>query len=222
MPSPILVAVPTTFHTAAYPLAIGSIPHLYLIVAGIVVIVLLAMRFRAVRDVFNFVLTAALLTTLAVLLLQRGQFDPYLSKIATRLHLTDQQVVGDDVRIRMSPDGHFWVHATIDGVPRRMLVDSGATVTALSSATAQQAGLNVGETVFPVVLQTANGAITAQTATVGTLKLGDIVARDLPVVVSPAFGDANVIGMNFLSKLKSWRVENSTLILVPHHPQTGN
>jgi aspartyl protease family protein len=30
-----------------------------------------------------------------------------------------------------------------------------------------------------------------------------------------------VIGMNFLSKLKSWRVEGQTLILEPHHPQTA-
>jgi aspartyl protease family protein len=28
--------------------------------------------------------------------------------------------------------------------------------------------------------------------------------------------------MNFLSKLQSWRVENGTLILVPHHPQPGS
>jgi aspartyl protease family protein len=47
------------------------------------------------------------------------------------------------------------------------------------------------------------------------LKLGDIVARDLPVVVSPAFGDTDVLGMNFLSQLKSWRVEGRTLILTP-------
>jgi aspartyl protease family protein len=25
--------------------------------------------------------------------------------------------------------------------------------------------------------------------------------------------------MNFLSRLKSWRVEGQTLILTPHHPQ---
>jgi len=38
-------------------------------------------------------------------------------------------------------------------------------------------------------------------------------------VVSPAFGETNVLGMNFLSRLASWRVEENTLILVPHHPQ---
>jgi aspartyl protease family protein len=39
------------------------------------------------------------------------------------------------------------------------------------------------------------------------------------VVVSPAFGNMNVVGMNFLSRLKSWRVEDGVLILQPHHPQ---
>ena len=33
------------------------------------------------------------------------------------------------------------------------------------------------------------------------------------------FGDIDVLGMNFLSRLKSWRVEGRTLILTPHHPQ---
>jgi len=29
------------------------------------------------------------------------------------------------------------------------------------------------------------------------------------------------VGMNFLSRLKSWRVEGRTLILTPNHPQGG-
>ena len=72
-----------------------------------------------------------------------------------------------------------------------------------------------------MIIQTANGSIRAQTATLPELRIGNIVARDLPVVTSPAFGDMDVVGMNFLSRLKSWRVEGKTLILVPHHPQTS-
>jgi aspartyl protease family protein len=40
--------------------------------------------------------------------------------------------------------------------------------------------------------------------------------------VAPGLGDANVIGMNLLSRLASWRVEDNTLILVPHHPQADS
>ena len=48
----------------------------------------------------------------------------------------DQSVVGSEVRIPMADDGHFWARATVNGVERTMLVDSGATVTALSTGTA--------------------------------------------------------------------------------------
>ena len=100
----------------------------------------------------------------------------------------------------------------------RKFVVVGATVTALSAQTASAAGLKVEKPIFPLLIQTANGQISADTATVPELRLGNVAARDLPVLVSPAFGDTDVLGMNFLSRLKSWRVEGNTLVLVPHHP----
>ena len=38
---------------------------------------------------------------------------------------------------------------------------------------------------------------------------------DLTVFVASNFGDLDVLGMNFLSRLKSWRVEGNVLILEP-------
>jgi aspartyl protease family protein len=70
-----------------------------------------------------------------------------------------------------------------------------------------------------VILHTANGAATAETGAIDELRVGNIVARNLRVVTAPGLGELNVLGMNFLSKLQSWRVEGRTLILVPHHPQ---
>ncbi len=128
----------------------------------------------------------------------------------------DQQVSGTETRIRMSDDGHFWADVDIDGVRRRMLIDSGATTTALSSTTAKAAGLDSDESPFPAVISTANGMVSARTATAKRVTIGSITATDLGIVTSPSFGDTDVIGMNFLSKLGSWRVENKTLILTPN------
>jgi aspartyl protease family protein len=119
----------------------------------------------------------------------------------------------------MSSDGHFWAKATINGVERRMLIDSGATVTAVSQDTAAQASIAKGAEMMPVVLRTANGMTPAQTGTIEELRVGNVTARNLKVVSSPALGDLNVLGMNFLSRLASWRVEGRTLIMVPNHPQ---
>jgi aspartyl protease family protein len=100
-----------------------------------------------------------------------------------------------------------------------MLIDSGATITALSEGTAEAANIGASTGLTPVVLRTANGVAPAKTGTVDELRIGNIVARDLKVVTAPGLGGLDVLGMNFLSKLKSWRVEDGTLIMVPHHPQ---
>lgn len=200
--------------------AVPGIPtSILVIVLAVIVAGLIARRVPVLRVTISILSWLILGGLVLSLVHQREQFDPYIQRAMQILNLQDQNVVGDTVRIRMSPDGHFWARVSVDGVSRRMLVDSGATLTALSVASAQAAGLRPRAPVMPVVLNTANGMIRAQTAKVETLKLGTIRAYDLPVVVSPAFGDTDVLGMNFLSRLKSWRVEGQTLILEPHHPK---
>lgn len=189
------------------------------VVLAVVLAGIIARRVPILRVAISLLSWLLLGGLLFVLLQQRQQFDPYIQRAMQILNLQDQSVVGDTVRIRMAPDGHFWARVTVNGVSRRMLVDSGATLTALSSATAEAAGLKPGMPAFPVVLNTANGMIRAETARVDSLRIGTIRADKMPVVVSPAFGETDVLGMNFLSRLKSWRVEGSTLILEPHHPQ---
>ena len=147
---------------------------------------------------------------------QREHLRPLWEGAKNALTGDEQQVVGDTVRIAMSPDGHFYAAVTINGVERRMLVDSGATTTALSTATAKAAGLEVDTSGFGRMIETANGTVVADRATVRELRVGSVVARDLAVVVAPNDGDTDVIGMNFLSQLASWRVEERTLILTPH------
>ena len=137
------------------------------------------------------------------------------ARVASLLGDDEQKVSGDTIRIRKAPDGHFWATASINGVERRMLVDSGATVTSLSLATAHAADLDLEQNPIPTSLSTANGIVFARTSSVTKLTLGPITASDLRVVVAPEFGDIDVLGMNFLSRLKSWRVEGDILVLEP-------
>jgi aspartyl protease family protein len=200
-------------------------PHLLLYLGAAlalaIVVNAIARRIPVIGTAFRLGSWAVLLVLLLVAVQQRQRFDPYFATITRLFNLEGerQQVSGNEVRIPLSPDGHFWVRVQAGGVERRMLVDSGATITAISSETAAALGLQPEPALFPVILKTANGSVTARTATVRDLRIGNIVARNLAVVISPAFGDTNVIGMNFLSRLKSWRVEDGTLVLVPHHPQ---
>jgi aspartyl protease family protein len=136
-------------------------------------------------------------------------------QLKTVLGNDEQRISGRTVRLRMASDGHFWANVTINGTPVRMLVDSGATVTSLGMDTAKAAGLDLNQNPIPVQIETANGAVMAHTSSVDRLTLGPIVATDLRVDVAEEFGATNVLGMNFLSRLKSWRVDNGWLILEP-------
>lgn len=196
------------------------------LLAGLIalfVVLGIARRVPVLRTIVTLATWVVMAGLIVALVGERERFDPYVARIAAFFNLDDgQKVEGGVTRLRMARDGHFWVRADIGGVERRMLVDSGATVTALSQRTAAAAGVRARPSAFPMLIRTANGTIQAQTGTVDELRMGNIVARDLAVVVSPAFGDADVLGMNFLSKLKGWRVEDGTMILVPHHPQDGD
>ena len=192
---------------------------IYAVGAALILVILLKIPYvgRVFRALFSF----ALLTVGIFLVLQHAPFDPNLSRITASLGIDQQEVVGSEVRIPMSPDGHFWAKVKLNGTETRMLVDSGATVTALSVATAASTGVVPDATLMPLIMKTANGTVRAEAGTLERLTIGAIEARKLKVVVSPGLGDTDVLGMNFLSALKSWRVEGRTLILVPEAAATA-
>ena len=123
-------------------------------------------------------------------------------------------VAGKEMRIRKSLDGHFWVNGEINGRKIRFLIDSGATVTSISTGTAAAAEI-VPSGGFPALVQTANGVVRVQRGRAERLKVGTIERRNLAVHISEAFGPMNVLGMNFLSSLSGWSVEGQWLVLKP-------
>ena len=127
-------------------------------------------------------------------------------------------ISGSSLTLRKSADGHFWVMADINGRPVRFLVDSGATVTAMSARAARDAGVEPGGLGIKTVIETANGIVEAERATIRVLQVGSLRVRDHDVVISAALGDINLLGMNFLSELESWRVEGDSMILTPRQP----
>ena len=195
--------------------------YLAIYALGAALVILAVQRIPFIGRIVRFAFSLGLLAFLIFVLLQQAPYQPELSRYTDKLGLDDQRVSGKELRVKMSSDGHFWVSASINGVQRRMLIDSGATVTAISSSTARQAGVSQDAGLAPVILETANGTARAETGRVDEIKVGNIVARNIRIVTSPGLGRLDVIGMNFLSKLQSWRVEGQTLILVPHHPQNS-
>ena len=141
----------------------------------------------------------------------RGEF----SNIGQRLKaeaLGTEIVQGEEVRIPMADDGHFWVSAKINGHAVRFMVDSGASTTTISRGVAVAAGVPIGND--HVMVQTANGVARATKGYANRLQIAHIEKLDFPIDINEN-DDTNLLGMNFLSTLRSWRVEGTYLVMQP-------
>src|SRR6185437_1314838 len=144
---------------------------IYAVAAALLIVLLQRNPYvgRAIRFLFSF----GLLAFLIFIVLQQAPYQPELSRLTDSLGLDNQKVSGKELRVEMSPDGHFWVVASINGAKAQMLIDSGATVTALSPNTARAAGIRTGASITPVMLRTANGIAPARTGSIDELRVGN-------------------------------------------------
>jgi len=119
---------------------------------------------------------------------------------------------GEELRIPKAEDGHFWVEASVNGHEVPFLVDSGASITTISKEVADRAGIETGFRAAEV--ETANGSVIMRHAYADQFHVRGIGRTEFPLFVN-ANSESNVLGMNFLSSLESWRVEGNYLVMKP-------
>jgi aspartyl protease family protein len=149
---------------------------------------------------------------LYVLFLFRGEGQAVWKRMTADLAGSRGESIGATMRIPQRTDGHYYVRASINGIETEMLVDSGATVTTISSKTAQAAGIepDVGP---DILVMTANGLTKQKTGRATELRVGTIKQNGARVHIDINGGDTEVLGMSFLSELESWKIERGTLTL---------
>ncbi len=206
-------------------MTIREIPQSGLLMAAVVAMAagvlgsLLIRRIPALGRLLRYASTLVLMGVLVLVVLQLSRLDPRFSMAVPEIGMPEQVVVGGETRITQSRDGHYWLEAEVNGHRAPFLVDTGATLTAVSEQTAQAAGLEARGGGLPIRLQTANGAVAAHLTNIESLRFGNVAANGLDAVIAPGLGETNVIGMNLLSRLASVRIEQGELILVPNNPQ---
>lgn len=141
----------------------------------------------------------------------RGEFTALGSRLKAEAVGTPIQQ-GEELRIPKADDGHFWVEASVNGHEIPFMVDSGASITTISKEVADRAGIETGFRAAEV--ETANGSVIMHHAYADQFHVGGIGKAEFPLFVNPN-SDSNVLGMNFLSSLESWRVEGNYLVMKP-------
>ena len=186
---------------------------------GVVCILLLISSLAARRLPLGYVAKAglawiAIFATLFAIFSFRFEFIGIWDRVKADISGTaGQNISGEAIELRRQDDGHYWLTVDINSKPVRFMVDSGATTTAINATTAREAGVEADG--YPIILSTANGRIAAKRGVVRSLSVGPHSIENHPVVVSERFGDVNVLGMNFLNSMQSWRVEGNMMILQP-------
>ena len=95
-----------------------------------------------------------------------------------------------------------------------MLVDTGASTVVLKPADAQKLGIDVERLRYSVPVQTANGTTYAAHVRLRNLTLGPISLNDVEALVAkPGALKENLLGMSFLSRLRSYEFTTDMLTL---------
>ncbi|MBS0233686.1 MAG: TIGR02281 family clan AA aspartic protease [Proteobacteria bacterium] len=110
--------------------------------------------------------------------------------------------------------GHFEAEAEINGRDIGVMVDTGASLVALTYDDAEKAGIDVRTSDFTHRAQTANGIARVAPVTISRIRIGDITVRNVPAVVSErGASQRTLLGMSFLGRLSRVEMRGSTLML---------
>jgi aspartyl protease family protein len=110
--------------------------------------------------------------------------------------------------------GQFQVDGRVDGRRLSFMVDTGASVVALTAADAASLGLHPTQREFIAEVRTANGTVRAAPVTLDTVEVGDLVVHNVAALVLPdaALSD-NLLGLSFLSRLRRFEYSGGQLVL---------
>ena len=110
--------------------------------------------------------------------------------------------------------GHFQVDARVDGQRMGFMVDTGASVIALTATDARRLGLHPSQREFTAKVKTANGTVRAAPTQLDQVQIDDVTVRNVAALIMPdeALGE-NLLGLSFLSKLRRFEYINGKLVL---------
>ncbi|MDX2202403.1 MAG: TIGR02281 family clan AA aspartic protease [Hyphomicrobiaceae bacterium] len=110
---------------------------------------------------------------------------------------------GGVVEIKAGAQGHYYAAAEINGRLVDVMVDTGASMVALTHEDAVKAGLQLRRTDFTKEVETANGVARYAPVTLQKVSIGNIELRDVTAAVAePGRLRTTLLGMSFLSRLQ--------------------
>ncbi|NNE58875.1 MAG: TIGR02281 family clan AA aspartic protease [Hellea sp.] len=110
-------------------------------------------------------------------------------------------------------DGQFWTQGRVNNGMVEFLVDTGASIVALTPEDARRAGIRLESLTYNFPIMTAGGQNIAAEVYLETLSVGSITLRDVRAIVVPEGLNTSLLGMTFLGQLQKVEATPHALIL---------
>ena len=118
-------------------------------------------------------------------------------------------------QVLRAADGHYWAEARIDGKAVRVLVDTGASVVALTREDALRMGMTLKPEDFSQTVQTAAGPARAAAVTLSSVAIAGAEVKDVQALVVEQGLAQSLLGMSYLGRLSGFEATPAALTLRP-------
>ncbi len=118
-------------------------------------------------------------------------------------------------QIARSADGHYWAEAEIDGSAIRVLVDTGASVVALTRDDALRLGLRLKPSDFNRTVETASGPAKAAAVELDHVAVAGARVDKVQALVVEEGLPHSLLGMSYLGRLSAFEARPTGLTLRP-------
>lgn len=112
-------------------------------------------------------------------------------------------------------DGHYWAEATVDGRAVHMLVDTGASVVALTREDATRLGLALKPADFTGTVITASGPVRAAPIELAAVSVAGARVDKVEALVVEHGLAQSLLGMSYLGRLSAFQATPAGLTLRP-------
>lgn len=110
-------------------------------------------------------------------------------------------------------DGHFYADALVGSSSTHFLVDTGASVVALTGADAEAIGLDWNDADLTAIGRGASGTVYGVPVRLERIELGGFEATNVEAAIIPQGLDVSLLGQSFLSKLQGVRIDGNQMII---------
>ncbi len=119
----------------------------------------------------------------------------------------------DPVIIDRTADGHFYATASIRGAPVRFLIDTGASMIALTGDDARNLGFTWSQDELQPVGRGASGDVVGKPVMLESVAVGDVEFSNLAAVIIPEGLDVSLLGQSFLGRIDNVKIERDRMTL---------